>query len=59
VQEGDTLTGVFTPKQGWSLHFKGKVIGQWADDAFAKAFFNIWIGPKASQDSVRSELLKL
>jgi hypothetical protein len=59
VQEGDTLTGVFTPKQGWSLHFKGKVIGQWADEAFAKAFFNIWLGDNASQSAVKRELLKL
>ncbi len=59
VQEGDTLTGVYTPKQGWALWFKGKAIGQWADDAFAKAFFNIWLGNNASQPAVRSELLKL
>jgi hypothetical protein len=59
VEEGDTLTGVFAPKQGWSLWFKGKRIGQWADEAFGKAFFNIWLGANASQSSVRSELLKL
>jgi Chalcone isomerase-like len=59
VEEGDTLTGVFTPKQGWALWFKGKRIGQWADEAFAKAFFNIWLGANASQAVVRSELLKL
>jgi Chalcone isomerase-like len=58
VEDGDTLTGVFTPKQGWALWFKGKRIGQWADEAFARAFFNIWIGPNASQTRVRSELLK-
>ncbi len=59
VEKGDTLTGVFTPKQGWALWFKGKRIGQWADDAFAKAFFNIWLGANASQTAVRSDLLKL
>ena len=59
VEEGDTLTGVFTPKQGWALWFKGKRIGQWADEAFGKAFFNIWLGANASQTSVRSELLRL
>ncbi len=59
VEEGDTLTGVFTPKQGWALWFKGKRIGQWADESFAKAFFNIWLGANASQTAVRSELLKL
>jgi Chalcone isomerase-like len=59
VEEGDTLTGVFAPKQGWSLWFKGKRIGQWADESFGKAFFNIWLGANASQSSVRNELLKL
>lgn len=59
VEEGDTLTGVYTPKQGWALWFKGKRIGQWSDDAFAKAFFNIWLGENASQPAVRDDLLKL
>ena len=59
VEEGDTLTGVFTPKQGWALWFKGKRIGQWVDEPFAKAFFNIWLGANASQTNVRSDLLKL
>jgi hypothetical protein len=59
VEENDTLTGVYTPKNGWSLWFKGKQLGEWADDAFAKAFFDIWLGENTSQPDVRQELLRL
>jgi hypothetical protein len=59
VEENDTLTGVYTPKSGWSLWFKGKQLGEWADDVFARAFFDIWLGENTSQPDVRKELLRL
>jgi hypothetical protein len=59
VEENDTLTGVYTPKAGWSLWFKGKQLGEWQDDQFAKAFFDIWLGENTSQPDMRKQLLRL
>jgi Chalcone isomerase-like len=58
VEESDALTGVYTPAKGWALSLNGKPLGQWNDDAFAKAFFNIFLGDNASQNGVRDALLK-
>jgi Chalcone isomerase-like len=59
VEENDTLTVVYTPKSGWSLWFKGKQLGEWADDVFARAFFDIWLGENTSQPDLRKALLRL
>ena len=59
LEENQPLTGIYTPNQGWALHYKGLQIGQWSDDTFAKAFFDIWLGAHTSQAPVRQALLRL
>ena len=59
AQPGDTLTGVYTPSTGWALYFKDQRLAQWNDEAFGKAFFNIWLGEQTSELGMRSDLLKL
>ena len=59
LEEDVPLTGVYTPGAGWALFHKGAAIGKWADEAFAKAFFDIWLGANVSQSTVKQELLRL
>ncbi len=58
VEEDDALTGVFTPSKGWTLSLNAKPLAQWSDEAFAKAFFNIFLGDNTSQPGVRDPMLK-
>lgn len=58
VGENDALTGVFTPNKGWALSLNSTPLAQWNDDAFAKAFFNIFLGENTSQPGVRDPMLK-
>lgn len=57
MEENVPLTGVYQPKQGWTLFHKGVAIGKWADDTFARAFFDIWLGADTSQPAVRQSLM--
>lgn len=58
VGPGDSLLADFNPKEGitFYLNFKKKV-GVITDLEFAKAFLDIWLGPKTSEQRMRRQLL--
>ncbi len=57
VEPGQTLTGVYSPKQGTTLFYDGKKIAQIPGSEFSKAFFGIWLDSKTSVPKLRAELL--
>jgi len=57
VESGQTLTAIYTPKQGTAFYFEGKQIAQIPGAEFPKAFFGIWLDPKTSAPKLRTELL--
>lgn len=57
VNEGQQLTGVFTPGQASRFFFNGKPIGDIDDPEFGLAFFGIWLHPKTSAPKLRQALL--
>jgi hypothetical protein len=58
VQEGDTIVSLYRPDQDTSpLLHNDAVILRTSDRTFIKAFFDIWLGPKADPD-LREQLLK-
>ncbi len=57
IESGQTLTGVYSPKQGTTLFYDGKKIGQIPGADFSKAFFGIWLDSKTSVPKLRAELL--
>ena len=57
VNEGITLTGIFT-NSGETIFFKNsKEIGRIQDSEFSQAFFNIWLSEKTSSPTLRDKLL--
>ena len=57
IESGQSLTAIYTPKQGTIFYHDGKRIGQIASTEFSKAFFGIWLDPKTSAPKLRNELL--
>ncbi len=66
VQDGSTLTGVFTPgTPGGSgadtaqtrFYFNGTLRGSVPGTAFGRAFFSIWLSPKTPAPGLRNDLL--
>jgi len=57
VEEGQQLTGIFTPGQPSRFFFNGKPVGDVADPEFGPAFFGIWLHPKTSAPKLRQLLL--
>jgi len=57
VESGQTLTALYSPKQGTIFYFDGKQVGQIPGPEFSKAFFGIWLDPKTSSPKLRAELL--
>ena len=57
VESGQTLTAMYSPKQGTIFYHDGKQIAQVPGADFSKAFFGIWLDPKTSAPKLRSELL--
>jgi len=57
VESGQTLTAIYSPKQGTSLYYEGKQIALIPGAEFPKAFFGIWLDPKTSAPKLRTELL--
>jgi hypothetical protein len=57
VNEGQQLTGVFTPGQASRFFFNGKHVGDIDDPEFGLAFFGIWLHPKTSAPKLRQALL--
>jgi hypothetical protein len=57
VHEGTQISGIFLPGQGARFYLNGELLGEIADVEFARAFFAIWLDPRTSASSLRSELL--
>lgn len=57
VDEGQQLTGIFTPGQASRFFFNGKLIGEISDPEFGPAFFGIWLHPKTTAPKLRQALL--
>ena len=57
VESGQTLTAIYSPKQGTTFFHDGKQIAQVPGTEFSKAFFGIWLDPKTSAPKLRTELL--
>ena len=58
VKAGDRLTGVRLPGEGVAFYRDGQKLGQIDDEAFADAFFGIWLSPETRAPNLRAQLLK-
>lgn len=59
VTSGDHLTGVRMPGEGATFYSGIRKLGQIDDEAFADAFFGIWLDPATRAPDLRARLLKL
>ena len=57
VKAGDRIIGVFLPGEGAHFYAGDKLQHQVKDEAFAQAFFAIWLDPRTSNPKLRSQLL--
>jgi hypothetical protein len=57
VSGGDVICGVYLPGKGARFYANGRFTAAIADPAFAVAFFNIWLDPRARGTKVRRQLL--
>lgn len=57
VQAGDRLIGVRQPGQGTVFYQDARRLGQIDDEAFADAFFGIWLHPATRAPALRARLL--
>ncbi len=59
VASGDRLTGVRMPGEGAAFYSGTRKLGQIDNEAFADAFFGIWLEPATRAPGLRARLLKL
>jgi hypothetical protein len=57
VEEGSQLTGVFLPGQGAQFYVGDQLKSEIKDQAYAKAFFAIWLDPRSRDPDLRAQLL--
>lgn len=57
VSRGDELCGVYLPGRGARFYANGVATAQVDDEAFARAFFGIWLDPRTRAPSLRERLL--
>lgn len=57
VEPGDTLCGVYLPAYGARFYKNGQRTEEIADPGFARAFFSIWLDPRARASALRGKLL--
>lgn len=57
VRAGDRITGVYIPKEGARFYVGEKLRHVVKGDAFAKAFFAIWLDPRTRNPELRAQLL--
>ncbi|MDO9635571.1 MAG: chalcone isomerase family protein [Thiobacillus sp.] len=57
VELGDRLTGVRIPGAGAAFYSGTRKLGQIDDEAFADAFFGIWLDPASRAPELRARLL--
>lgn len=57
VRAGDRITGVYLPGEGARFYVGEKLQHVVRDEAFAKAFFAIWLDPRTRNPELRAQLL--
>jgi hypothetical protein len=57
VVEGDRIIGVFLPGTGARFYAGDSLRHVVRDDAFARAFFSIWLDPKTRNPELRARLI--
>jgi len=57
VREGSTITGVRTDDGFTVFYANGQQVGSIDDGDFTRAFFDIWLGEKSSEQKLRFQLL--
>lgn len=57
VKPGDQLIGVKLAKRGCRFYSKERLISQIDDEAFAQAFFSIWLDPRSKDQDLRARIL--
>jgi len=58
VKEGQHISGVYVPGAGARFYLDGRLLGEVADAAFARAFFGIWLDPASTDRDLRDALLR-
>ncbi|ANC03043.1 periplasmic protein [Pseudomonas putida] len=59
VRPGMRITGLYLPGQGCRFYVEGELSREINDPAFARAFFAIWLDPRARDPQLRQRLLGL
>ncbi|MOA24755.1 hypothetical protein D3C78_1454470 [compost metagenome] len=59
VRPGMRITGLYLPGQGCRFYVDGQLSLEVTDPAFARAFFAIWLDPRARDPQMRQRLLGL
>ncbi|MDR0277321.1 MAG: chalcone isomerase family protein [Paucimonas sp.] len=57
VRPGMRITGVYLPGQGCRFYVDGQLSRRVDDTAFARAFFAIWLDPRARDPQLRQRLV--
>lgn len=57
VRAGDRITGVFLPGEGAHFYAGTRLTHVVGDEAFARAFFAIWLDPRTRNPALRAQLL--
>lgn len=57
VAAGETIVGVHMPGRGALFYHQGRLSGEVADPAFARAFFAIWLDSRTRVPALRARLL--
>lgn len=57
VKSGDSIIGVSLPSRGALFYHQGRLTGEIVDQAFARAFFAIWLDERTRAPDLRARLL--
>jgi hypothetical protein len=57
VRAGDRITGVYVPAEGARFYVGENLRHVVKDEAFAEAFFSIWLDPRTRDPQLREQLL--
>jgi hypothetical protein len=57
VRRGDRLVGVYLPGRGADFYGEDRYLGTVAEEAFADAFFAIWLDARTREPRLREALL--
>lgn len=57
AREGDEIVMDYVPGQGLSVTHNGKLMGNVAGDAFARALLHVYVGPHPPSDALKAGLL--